>query len=303
MFRELAAQGIDHALLENVKTQRKAWDNGNADEPTPPFIYEGRAVWEEALHALLAGENLLLAGEKATGKNVLAENLAALFGRPHRTISFHVATDQASLIGTDTFRHGEVQFRPGPITDVALQGAFGILDEINMARNDAVAVLHATLDYRRVIDIPGYDPIALHPATRFIATMNHDYLGTRELNEALASRFVVIHMPTIDDGALRHLLHVQFPALTDAAIDRFVGLFYDLHAKAEQGEISSKAVDLRGLLAAIRLIASGLSPVDALDMGMTHKTFDAFEQEIVRDVVHLRFHPEESAASLFEARP
>ena len=32
--------------------------------------------------ALLCGEHLLLAGPKATGKNVLAEDLAALFGRP-----------------------------------------------------------------------------------------------------------------------------------------------------------------------------------------------------------------------------
>ena len=53
-------------------------------------------------------------------------------------------------------------------------------------------LLHETLDYRRCIDIPGYDQIRLHPASRFIATMNYGYAGTRELNEALASRFVVI---------------------------------------------------------------------------------------------------------------
>jgi nitric oxide reductase NorQ protein len=40
-------------------------------------------VWEEAIAALLCGQNLLLAGPKATGKNVLAENLACVFGRPH----------------------------------------------------------------------------------------------------------------------------------------------------------------------------------------------------------------------------
>ena len=26
-----------------------------------------------------------------------------------------------------------------------------------MAKNDAVSVLHAALDYRRIIDVPGYD--------------------------------------------------------------------------------------------------------------------------------------------------
>ena len=64
-----------------------------------------------------------------------------------------------------------------------------------MAKNDAVSVLHATLDHRRRIDIPGYNRILLHPATRFIGTMNYGYAGTRELNEALVSRFMGIDMP------------------------------------------------------------------------------------------------------------
>ncbi len=41
-------------------------------------------LWKETLEmgmaALLEQENLLLAGPKATGKNVLAENLAYIFG-------------------------------------------------------------------------------------------------------------------------------------------------------------------------------------------------------------------------------
>lgn len=74
-----------------------------------------KEVWEAAAAALLCGENLLLAGSKATGKNVLAENLAMAFGRPAWDVSFHVNMDAASLIGMDTFVGGEVTFRPGPV--------------------------------------------------------------------------------------------------------------------------------------------------------------------------------------------
>jgi MoxR-like ATPase len=77
----------------------------------------------------------------------------------------------------------------------ALYGGFGIFDEINMAKNDAVSVLHSTLDHRRIIDIPGYEKIVLHDATRFIGTMNYGYAGTKELNEALVSRFLVRYAP------------------------------------------------------------------------------------------------------------
>ena len=91
--------------------------------------------------AVLEQENLLLAGPKATGKNVLAENLAYIFGRPVYNVSFHVNTNSGDLIGTDTFVDNQVKLRKGSIYQCAEEGGFGILDEINMAKNDAVSVL------------------------------------------------------------------------------------------------------------------------------------------------------------------
>lgn len=35
----------------------------------------------------------------------------------------------------------------------AKTGGFAVLDEINMAKSEAMAVLHATLDFRRTIDV------------------------------------------------------------------------------------------------------------------------------------------------------
>ena len=105
----------------------------------------------------------------------------------------------------------EVKLRKGTIYQCAEYGGFGILDEINMAKNDAVSVLHATLDYRRSIDVPGYDKIDLHPAARFIGTMNYGYAGTKELNEALVSRFLVIDMPAQTEESLEFIFHRMFP--------------------------------------------------------------------------------------------
>ena len=104
----------------------------------PRYLYYGTNIWEEALAALLSGEHLLLTGPKATGKNVFAENLAAAFGRPLFNISLSINTDAASLIGSDTFKNGEVVFREGPVSQSARLGGFGVLDEINMAKNEAL---------------------------------------------------------------------------------------------------------------------------------------------------------------------
>ena len=305
MIDFLRSEGIEASVLAQLEEFRRAWPVRPEDErrvPRPKFRYYGRDVWQKALIALLAGENILLVGPKATGKNVLAENLAAVFGRPAWDISFYLNTDAASLIGTDTFRDGAVCFRKGPVTRCAEEGGFGVLDEINMAKNESLAVLHATLDFRRIIDVPGYDRITLSPCTRFIATMNYGYAGTRELNEALASRFMVITMPVISGENLQKLLREQFPALRADYVEQLAGLFEDIRRKCDSSEISTKPLDLRGLLAAVTLVEKGLSLGQALELGLVNKSFDAFERQLVGDLIAARLSGALTAAELFENR-
>lgn len=257
--------------------------------PNPHFFYSGDEILREAISAVLAGKNILLVGDKSTGKNVLAENLAFLFKRPLWNLSFHINIDSSVLIGDDTLKNGNVLFREGPITKAANCGGFVVLDEINMAKNEAMAVLHSILDYRRIIDIPGYDLIKLHPATRFIATMNYGYEGTRELNEALLSRFVIIKMPLISRGRLVELIKKEYPNMKDEYVGNIAFFFYDLKLKAEAGEISRHAPDLRGIFDAIDLVREDLSLNSALQLTIANKLFDPYEEEILRDLIKTRF--------------
>ncbi len=287
----LETQKIDPELVSELKDFRTSYevdDQVKERVAKPDILFYGKRILGMSMAALLQGDNLLLSGAKATGKNVLCETLSWLFGRPEYDISFHVNTDSADLIGTDTFTENAVHLRKGPIYQCAEFGGFGILDEINMAKNDAVSVLHATLDHRRRIDIPGYNRIFLHPATRFIGTMNYGYAGTRELNEALVSRFMVIDMPALDEPSLLFVLTQHFPTGNGEALKAFAGVFMDLQAKAYHGEISTKSLDLRGLVSAIRATRSGLPPIQAVQMGIINKSFDMFEKEIVEDVVSTR---------------
>lgn len=302
MIDFLRKEHISRDIIEGIEHFRASYPAGAGDRdriPAPRYYYYGREIWEQAAAALLCGQNLLLAGPKATGKNILAENLAAAFARPLWDISFHVNMDGASLIGADTFADNRVVFCPGPVSRCAAGGGFGILDEINMARNEALAVLHAVLDFRRVIDVPGHDRIPLKEETRFIATMNYGYAGTRELNEALASRFVVINMPVISNENLERLIKTQFPQLKDRYAKQFALLFSDIQRKCQSGEISTKPLDLRGLLDALRLMEMGLEPGDALDMGITNKSFDGYEQTLIKDIIRSRIPKKLERGQLF----
>lgn len=288
-LREEGVSGKIISEIESFRSFYKLADEERDRIPVPPYFYYGREIWEQAATALLGGENLLLDGPKATGKNVLAEGLSAAFGRPEWDISFYINTDASSLIGSDTFFDGAVHLRKGPVLRCAELGGFGILDEINMAKNESLAVLHAVLDFRRLIDLPGYSRIPLHEACRFIGTMNYGYAGTREVNEALASRFMVIHMPVISKESLKRLLLSQYPELKEDYALQLAELFDEIRKKCEGGEISARALDLRGLLAGVGMMRRGLSPSQALRLGMINKCFDDYERQLCEDLVTVRF--------------
>lgn len=251
------------------------------------------------ISAILEGENLLLSGPKATGKNLLADNLSQIFQRPQWNTSLHINTDSSTLIGTDTFIDKEVKLRRGSVYECSINGGFGVFDEINMAKNDSIVVLHSALDYRKIIDVPGYERINLHLATRFIGTMNYEYAGTKELNEALVSRFMVVDIPAVEDDKLNLILSNEFPDADKEKLNQFVGIFLDLQLKSQNGEISTKSIDLRGLIASLKVIKRGLKPIQAINMGMTSKTFDIYEKEIVGDVIRTRIPEKWNSEDIF----
>lgn len=295
-------QGVDGLLLEKV--EKYVRDHPVAKEyeeriPESLFSYYGKEIWEKAIYGILSGYHILLSGPKATGKNVLSENLAQLFQRPMWNISLNVNADSGALLGVNTFKGGEVVLEKGPVTLAAEEGGIAVFDEINMAKNESLSVVHSALDYRGIIDIPGYKRVKLSPSTRFIGTMNHGYMGTRELNEALISRFMVINMPVLQGDSLSFILKEE-TNLKDESIDLFTRLFMDLQTKSLQGEISSKSVDIRGLFGALRMMEEGLGVLPALEMGIINKSFDHFEREIIGDVIQSLFVSSVDSKELFQ---
>ena len=265
-----------------------------------PSLFMGKKFWKWRLRVCFRDRICFLQVRRQPAKIFWQKIWHIFFNRPTYNVSFHVNTNSGDLIGTDTFEDDQVKLRKGSIYRCAECGGFGVLDEINMAKNDAVSVLHATLDHRRSIDVPGYDKIDLHPAARFIGTMNYGYAGTKELNEALVSRFMVIDMPAQTEETLQFIFHQMFPTAKEHAIDQFIGVFLDLQLKAQNSEISTKALDLRGLLAAMKIVEVGLSPAKAIRMGVINKTFDIFEKEIVEDVVNTRIPLEWTREDVYE---
>ena len=71
-------------------------------------------------------------------------------------------------------------------------------------------------------------------------------------------------MPVISQENLQKLLRQGFPELKTTWVEQFAALFQDLRLKCDSGEISTKALDLRGLLSALHLMEKGISSGQAL---------------------------------------
>ena len=103
--------------------------------------------------------------------------------------------------------------------------------------------------------------------------------------------------PTLN--TMEKLLRTQFPDLASKYVRQFALLFLDLQKKCDSAEISTKALDLRGMLDALRLIRRGIPAGAALDMGITNKAFDSYEQGLIRDVIAARIPAKLDAGKLF----
>lgn len=95
-------------------------------------------------------------------------------------------------------------------------------------------------------------------------------------------------MPNISKENLDKLLTDKFPKLKETYKKIFLDIFDGLQRKSENSEISSKSVDLRGLISAIETMKIGLDPYEAIKMGLINKSFDEFERQIVEDLVLTR---------------
>ena len=91
----------------------------------------------------------------------------------------------------------------------------------------------------------------------------------------------------------------NFPTLKEKYRQALIDMFISLQLKSENNEISTKSVDLRGLIGAIETMKIGLNPFDAIKMGLVNKSFDQFERDLVLDLIKTKI-PEKIDESVFD---
>lgn len=114
------------------------------------------------------------------------------------------------------------------------------------------------------------------------------------------SRFLVIELPQISQEQLELLIRDSYPNIRQQVLSSYVKFFKDMELKVENSEISSRPLDLRGLLSSLKSVQMGLDLKNSLTIAIKNKTFDDFEKEIIEDLIKINFPKNYTRSDIFE---
>lgn len=150
------------------------------------------ATAQALLACIACNVPVLLEGEAAVGKTSLVHALATARNAPLLRINNSESTTPQDYFGaflpTGT---GSFTFKPGPLAVAMRQGAWLLIDEINLAPPAVMSMLAPLLDGQASVTVPGTGRmLAAAPGFRIIATGNSArYAGRQPLPMSLRNRF------------------------------------------------------------------------------------------------------------------
>lgn len=273
-FEESTLTGIEEYLLNNgfnadyvmdiFKTYKKYPDDVQPLIPTEP-----RKRFEDSdLQLLLTGYasmcnglNILCSGEKGTGKNVYIDTMAWIYQRPLYAISINRETDKLDLVGSRVIKASliegeavtEISFEPEVLIRAMQVGAIINIDEINFADPGITGLLHSIADDRRSVQVPGYGFVEADDNFCIMATMNVDYQGTCDLNEAMADRFVDLVFPNTD--SIYAVLEENCPDVKKEIIKSADKIYTTILTQIRDmdASIDSSCLTIRGFIQAVKM--------------------------------------------------
>ncbi|KNZ64278.1 hypothetical protein VP01_1047g1, partial [Puccinia sorghi] len=184
---------------------------------------------------------VLIQGPTSSGKTSIVAYIARLTGHPFVRINNHEHTDIQEYIGsyaTDP-ETGRLCFKEGALVRALRQGAWVVLDELNLAPSDVLEALNRLLDDNRELLIPETQEIVKpHPDFMLFATQNPPglYGGRKVLSRAFRNRFLELHFGDVPTDELEVIL-CQRCAIAPSHAKKIVQVFAELQRRRQSDKI------------------------------------------------------------------
>lgn len=213
-----------------------------------------------------------------------------------RNVFFGKKTEEAAEPSVDDARAAllkffgqkdqKLVFEMSSIVEAMLQGGIIVLDEINTSVSNVLSIFNSALDDRRRIEITGYGCVEAHPNFMAIGTMNLNYEGTFEMNEAMKDRFVTIPFPAL--STISPILQSKVPTLGYDTIVQMNKVYLGVKNAVSSGTLSEDALTIRGFISAAKVISQGMSMKNALIKGVANRVDDIDSRQAIIDIIDLQ---------------
>lgn len=171
-----------------------------AVEPAKPdFPYMGEMLGRSIRHILM-GKDLILVGDKGSGKDTLVSTIAWVFGLPVYLQTGNADETKESVVGENTIVQGdngmEVEFKKTSFATAVEKGGLSHYAELNMLSGDVTSIFHSVLDENRQLSTQ-VGSVERHDGHIFIGSINQgdQYAGVKKLNGAFKDRCCAIRFP------------------------------------------------------------------------------------------------------------
>jgi|GEM_PF-2539327 len=194
---------VEKKIVEKIVEKKVVKKKSLEDEPMPYISRPMFGTTDVDVMQQMYDNNecVLIEGDTGSGKTHLAKHIATLNCADYVRINLNGATTPEQLIGqlmpnTDPSINSKFVWVDGHLTRMMKEGGVLVIDEINMASADILALFNSVTDDERklVLTDNGGEHVYACKNFRLIATMNPSYEGTKELNDSLRSRFSVVEL-------------------------------------------------------------------------------------------------------------
>lgn len=212
--------------------------------------------------------NCRIVGKPGTGKTTLLYALAAILGVPIYTVPITKNTEEDTFQGMTKVVEGNFQFVPTDFLEAYKNGGIVVLEEGNLADPSVMmGALGQAIEAPFVLNEDGYKTVNRHPLFMCFLTMNVNTYGSKDLNEALASRFRQTFM--LDDPTKEEFVSILEKYNSNTKLCNWIYESYQkilnyLTSPSVNMEEMCLNVTLRGCIGALECIEEETAPKQAL---------------------------------------